>query len=84
MFSRCANPDCAASFDYRQGRLFRFRQSDPESQTPAHAHSVKHFWLCKACSETYTLEYRKDLGVLIDRRFKVLSDKYVPRLIAAA
>ena len=84
MLSRCANPDCAASFDYRQGRLIRFPQSHPESQEPATTHPVKHFWLCEACSETYKLEDRKDLGVWIDHRLRVLLDKHVPRLIAAA
>ena len=84
MFSRCANPDCAASFDYRQGRLFRFHQSHPESQASVNSHSLKHFWLCKACSETYTLEYLKGFGVLMGPRFKVLPNEHVPRLIAAA
>jgi hypothetical protein len=84
MFSKCANPDCAAPFDYRQGQLFRFQQSHPEGPPPAKTHSVKHFWLCQACSETYALEYRKGLGVLIDRRAEMRSDKHAPRLIVAA
>ena len=84
LFSRCANPDCGASFDYRQGRLFRFQQSHPQRQTPARTHSVWHLWLCKACSEIYTLEYRQDLGVLFDLRFKPRPEKHKPRLIAAA
>jgi len=84
MVSRCANPDCGASFDYRHGRLFRFHQSHPEGQARKNTHSVKHFWLCKACSETYTLEYRKDLCLLIDRRSKALSDEHLPRRIPAA
>jgi hypothetical protein len=45
---------------------------------------VKHFWLCKECSGTYTLEYRQGLGVLISSRFHVSLDEHVPRLIAAA
>jgi hypothetical protein len=68
MFSNCANPKCAASFDdYRQGRLFRFRQSHPKGKAPANMHSVRHFWLCNRCSETYTLEYRRDQLMLMIR-----------------
>ena len=68
MFSKCANPECAASFDdYRQGRLFRFRQSRPEGKAPANMRSVRHFWLCNRCSETYTLECRRDQLLLMIR-----------------
>lgn len=84
MCSKCANSNCATPFDYRRGRIFRFGQSHPESQGPANTQGMRHFWLCKECSETYTLEYRKGLGVLIHSRFKVSSDEHVPRLIAAA
>jgi hypothetical protein len=84
MFSKCANPDCGASFDFRQGQLLRFQHSLPEGDAPADAHSVKHFWLCQECCETYSLEYRKELGVLIDLRAEMRSDRHAPRLIAAA
>lgn len=84
MISRCANLDCGASFDYRQGQLLRFQRNHPEGQIPANTHSVEHFWLCQLCCKTYMLENRKGFGVFIDRRFKMLSNKYVPRLIAAA
>jgi hypothetical protein len=29
---------------------------------------VQHFWLCNACSESYTLEYRGDGGAVIKLR----------------
>jgi hypothetical protein len=75
MFSKCANPECAASFDdYRQGRLFRFRQSHPEGKAPANMHCVQHFWLCSRCSETCTLEYRRDQLMLMIRGHNGFSD----------
>jgi len=84
MFARCANPDCGAPFNYRQGQLFRFLQRDPLTQALTTSHSVRHLWLCKTCSELYTLVYRPGLGVVFDRRFQPLSEKHEPRLIAAA
>ena len=64
MLGKCANPVCPASFrKLGSGRLFAFEQvmtsrtaeitSDPGStktgQTPV------FFWLCEACSLTFTL-----------------------------
>jgi hypothetical protein len=83
MVSGCANPECAASFDYRQGRYFRFSLSPAEGESPANTHSVRHFWLCRDCVGTYTLERRGDSGVLIRHRFKLLLDVRVPRPIVA-
>ena len=84
-FTVCANPNCGASFDYRQGQLFRFHENHTGRKAAARAHTVRHLWLCKACSEIYTLVYRRGLGVFFDLRFKPLSsDKHEPRLIAAA
>jgi hypothetical protein len=83
-FTRCANPDCGASFDYRQGQLFRFPQSHGHRKTRAGSHSVKHLWLCKACSEIYTLVYRAGFGVLFESRFPRPSDHHEVRLITAA
>jgi hypothetical protein len=83
MFSKCVNSDCATSFDYRQGRYFRFHQRHPAGAQPRNAHSVQHFWLCKQCAETHRLEYRKGCGLLISRRFKGSHEEHVPRLIMA-
>jgi hypothetical protein len=58
MISQCANPDCAKSFDYREGRFYRFRQVISEGEQRANAHCVLHFWLCGSCSEKYTLQAR--------------------------
>jgi hypothetical protein len=68
MLSKCANPKCVTSLDdYRQGRLFRFQQSHPEGGPSVNTHCVQHFWLCKGCSETHTLEQRKGRVILIIR-----------------
>lgn len=66
MFSKCSNPDCDSTFDYRQGRLFRFdtEQADSKSADPC----VRHFWLCEECSQTYDLECRRGMGVIIRSR----------------
>lgn len=68
MLSHCANPDCAVPFDHRLGRFFRFRRPLLEGQTAANTHSVMHFWLCKPCSEFFTLEQASGAGVVIKQR----------------
>ena len=82
MLSRCANPDCGANFDYGHGRFFRFRRSS--SPAPVNSHSVQHHWLCDSCSETYTLDYREAIGILLSLRFRTPNDGYIPLLIAEA
>jgi hypothetical protein len=66
MVLSCANPGCAAPFNFRQGRLFRFHQNHPKGNAASvNAYSLKHLWLCKQCAEMYTLEYREGRGLLI-------------------
>jgi hypothetical protein len=60
MISKCANPDCQVSFDYREGRFFRFHRRYALNEAPPNAHSVWHSWLCQRCSELYTLEVRNE------------------------
>src|SRR5579862_1583097 len=55
MISKCANPDCSATFDDRCGRFFRFPRPHAPNETPANNHSVWHFWLCQGCAGIYTL-----------------------------
>ena len=79
MISKCANPDCAISFGYRQGRFFRFRKNYPEGAGPANDQSLQHFWLCDRCSEMYTLECRCSVCELIKLHLGQLSKTdYVP------
>ena len=84
MLSTCANPDCGIPFDHRRGRFFRFQRTLPEGQLPANTHSVQHFWLCKSCSEIFTLELARGLGVVIRQRHRVPVGSAALRLIAAA
>jgi hypothetical protein len=83
MFSFCANPDCQAPFDYRQGRLFRFHKDHPVCERPPNTHSIQHFWLCGTCCGTHTLEYHDGCGVLI-RDLPETSDNLDTRRFVAA
>jgi hypothetical protein len=83
MISKCANPDCSATFDDRCGRFYRFHQPHAPHETPANHHSVWHFWLCQRCAEIYTLE-NGSTGVLISPRLSHSNVKAAPRRIAGA
>lgn len=85
MFSaRCANPDCEATFDYRQGHFFRFYSDHLDNEDSPNTHSVRHFWLCVECCREHTLEYRAGRGVLLKRRADALRAPGTARFIAAA
>ena len=73
MYLKCARPDCSCDFDSGHGRLFRFQQDPQQDQQPSHWHSVKHFWLCSKCCETFTIGHRKGLGVVLMDRICGLS-----------
>jgi hypothetical protein len=73
MYLKCAHPDCSSDFDYTQGRLFRFKQTSTQDQQPSHWHGVKHYWLCSRCCENFTIEYQKDLGVLLMQRLETVA-----------
>ncbi len=73
MYLKCAHPDCSSDFDGGHGRLFRFQQDPGQTRQPSHWHSVKHFWLCSKCSETYTIGHRKGVGVVLMHRIDGLS-----------
>jgi hypothetical protein len=66
LFDTCANNRCAAPFDYRQGRLFRFSYR-LKNVAPATGDAVVHFWLCAKCTKVYTLEYREKSGAAVLR-----------------
>jgi hypothetical protein len=74
MYLKCAHPDCSSDFDYGQGRLFRFQQTPPHEKQPSHWHAVKHFWLCSRCCENYTIEFHKDVGVLLMERLELVAE----------
>lgn len=64
---KCANRQCSTPFHYQEGRLYRFHRSPKDAGSPPNTHSVEHFWLCNACSRSYTLEYTADRCTLIKR-----------------
>lgn len=84
MFSKCANPECSTSFDYKEGQFFRFHRSQLDGEQPPNTHSVQHFWLCGLCSQSHTLEYQTDRGVLIRLRLAHSLELRTPHFIAAA
>jgi len=67
MFSQCANPECRKSFNYRQGRLFRFSNILPGHRLVDHA-CIKHFWLCDDCNRDYVLEHEINVGIVLRSR----------------
>ena len=84
MFSNCANPDCHAEFDYREGHLFRFHKAYPAGEQPPNTHAVQHFWLCEICSAEYTLTYDDGSGVTMLRRQDMPGEAMPCRFVAAA
>jgi hypothetical protein len=73
MYLKCAHPECSADFDYGQGRFFRFRRVPRQDPSPANSHSVKHFWLCTRCCETFTIDYQKGVGIILRQRFEAFT-----------
>lgn len=84
MVSKCANPNCSATFHHPQGRLFRFPKQPVEDGRPANTHSVQHFWLCDACFTTYSLEYHEGEGVALRRHFEPAPEPSTRTFIAQA
>jgi len=73
MYLKCAHPECSADFDYGQGRFFRFQQFPRRDPPPTNSHSVKHFWLCTRCCETFTIDYQKGVGIILRQRFEAFT-----------
>jgi len=70
---KCANPNCAASFEWLAGgKLFRFprdwrepAQATGEASGRKDSHASGHYWLCERCSNVYTLYFVPSRGVTI-------------------
>jgi len=62
MLTKCANADCGAPFDYREGRLVRQQPRSANKGTPSGG-PVLHFWLCSKCAESYELDYSAVAGI---------------------
>ena len=59
MVSKCANPECEATFRYlREGKLFTVPVSRGQAESvssAARARCVEYAWLCPSCSSRLTL-----------------------------
>jgi len=73
MLSKCANPECAKSFQYfRDGKLFQVRLDGGEALQPPgppqvsqkKQASIERFWLCGDCSRSMTLVYQRGKGTI--------------------
>jgi hypothetical protein len=70
---KCANPHCAASFEWLAGgKLFRFPrdsrelvQAAGEAGSGKDSHASGHYWLCERCSNVYTLQFENGRVVTI-------------------
>ena len=70
---KCANPSCASAFHWLAGgRFYRFTPgtlaSESKGQAAENAEKsapAKHYWLCEACSQAYTLENDESGRVLV-------------------
>lgn len=72
MLSKCANPDCSATFLYlHEGKLFRIQVETSDSSQAAGDESTKlirqteFFWLCPECSASMTLTFNRNVGVRV-------------------
>ena len=75
MLSKCANPDCSASFRYfHTGKLFRAdvavgldrrRTLDKDDRRDKPLRRLEFFWLCEGCAQSMTLSFDKDTGVRV-------------------
>jgi hypothetical protein len=73
MVSKCANPECAATFRYfHQGRLFRWetevgfdrrRTLGVDDGTRKPIRRIEFYWLCENCAGKMTLVFEKGVGV---------------------
>jgi hypothetical protein len=76
MLSKCANPDCSASFRYlHQGKLFRIEASagldrrrttlgsDDDNKKPLRR--LELYWLCEECAKNMTVILDKETGVSV-------------------
>jgi hypothetical protein len=70
---KCANPACPTAFNWTGGgKFFRFRPGEVSASvknaaqdSPANLHGVRHYWLCERCSQTFTLVYEENYGVVL-------------------
>jgi len=75
MVSKCANPECSASFRYfHEGKLFRVETSGGQDRRRTMGRDgevaktlrrLEFFWLCENCASRMTLVHDKESGVTV-------------------
>jgi hypothetical protein len=75
MLSKCANPECSASFRYfHTGKLFRAdittglerrRTLDQDEHRDKPLRRLEFFWLCEGCAQSMTISFDKETGVKV-------------------
>jgi hypothetical protein len=88
---KCANPACPTAFHWTGGgKFFRFRPdpvsapgSNPTADSPGGVHGVRHYWLCKRCSNVFTLVYDEEHGVTLKLLWQELPGPEVHKELSA-
>jgi hypothetical protein len=66
MVSKCANPNCFATFRYlHEGKVVVVdeRAADGDGVFRAAPHRARCFWLCSQCSRTLAVVYDSERGM---------------------
>ena len=83
MVSKCANPNCAASFRYFHiGRLFRMETSSGLERRRSMGQDevlsrplrrIEFYWLCENCASKMTLVWDENSGVSVQPYARAVS-----------
>jgi hypothetical protein len=84
MVSKCANPNCAATFRYfHVGKLFRTESSsrlerrrsmgEDEEVSRRRLRRVEFHWLCESCASKMTLVFDQHAGVSVRQNSRAAS-----------
>ncbi|HEV2696453.1 MAG TPA: hypothetical protein VGU90_00575 [Terriglobales bacterium] len=77
MVSKCANPECAATFRYfHTGKLFRvespavaLHDTHDDGSMKKPMRRLEFFWLCDNCADKMSLTFEKGAGVAVRPKF---------------
>ncbi len=84
MVSKCANPDCSATFRYfHVGKLFRLETTagfdrrhsldDDEGVASKPMRRIMFYWLCENCAAKMTLAFDRDTGITVRPQIRAQS-----------
>ncbi len=66
--AKCANPLCPIRFDPQSGgKFFVLRHSEGKAED---SNQVRHYWLCRDCSEVFTLVEQAGRGPVLAMRWQ--------------